>query len=521
MSVFLGIDFGSSTCRTVFLRDGAFEVVSNRFDERGLPPVTPMIEAPSMKTGLGDNGFPVAFRSLKQELGNLQPVVTAVGIHNVAEKIGEVLGQIREDVSGTIGEAVAGAVLGIPGFYTDSPRAALRDAAHSAGFSAVRLIDEGVAAILGAAQPVDRGTVLVYALGSGVFSATVAVVENGRPRVVSAEGNRFLGGSHLDIALASVILKRLGLGVDFVDPKGSSIYLKKLAADIKIGLSRREEELFDVNLTELFGTGGITPLVVKRSEFEEAISEPVDLTLELTRKAVEGAGASAAGLDFIVTVGDSTRIPLIETRLSAEYCAQRMRAANTDVAKGAALFGGQVREGNWKRRGTTVVAPAAPVPAIAPRATVRPQEPGTWVANFTPHLLEAEKKWKAGDKRGAIRTFEGIVRDAGGFLATLYHSEGQGLFRDGNYDEAVDVLGKAVQCTLDPDDLDRFNKDYHVSLNHRAIQLVESGRLDEAWFTIRKALEIDRGCEGCTKLAERVRQALKTAGPERSKKRKR
>lgn len=521
MSAFLGIDLGSSTCRTVLQRDGALEVVNNRFYEHGLPPVMPVIQPPVAEAKFAENEFPVVFRSLKQELGSLQLVETVAGTHQVEEKIADVLGQIREDVLGTLSEPLAGTVLSIPGFYTDSARAALRDAAHSAGFSAVRLIDEGMAVILGTNQPLDRGTVLVFALGSGVFSATVLVIESGRPRVVSTEGDRFLGGSTLDTALASLLLRRLDVSVDFPDPKSSAIYLKKLAEHVKLGLSRREEELFDVNLTELLGKVGIVPLVVKRSEFEEAISEPVDLIFDLTRRALAGAGTSPSGLDLIVMVGDSTRIPIIDSRLSAEYSTNRIRAGLTDVAKGAAMFGSQIGDGNWKRRESVAPAEPPPAPAVSPLPVQRVREQRKWVDGFAPRFLQAEEQWNAGDHRGAIQTFEGLHFEVGVYLGTLYHTQGQGLFRDGKFDEAVELLGKAVRFTPEGDDLDRVNKDYHRSLNHRALQLEQSGRLEEAWFTIRKALDLNSECEGCGKLAQRIRQALKISGPGRAKRKKR
>src|ERR1035438_7240381 len=136
--------------------------------------------------------------------------------------------------------------------------------------------------------------------------------------------------------------------------EGKIMVTRREFRDVKVGLSRRDESLFDVNLTKLYGDGGVTTLVVKRSEFEDAISEPADLTMEITRKAIEGAGISPTGLDLIILAGNTTRIPLIESRISGEYSAKRVRAGDTDVARGAAVFGGQLGEADWKRQEMTV-----------------------------------------------------------------------------------------------------------------------------------------------------------------------
>lgn len=508
MSIYLGIDFGSRTCRTVVLRNAALEIVKNRFSERVLPPV---LSRTSLDPRSPNTALPFVFSSLKQELGSLKVLETSAGVHSLAEKISEVLSQLREDVADVAGEPAEGVVMGIPGFFTDSPRAALRDAAFNAGFDAVRLYDEALAAVVGAVKPMDRGTTLVYALGSGVFSATVVMVENGQSRVLSAEGDRFLGGTLFDLTLAGKILRRLECNEDFSDPQAATRSLKNLAEGIKIGLSRREEVSVDINLTELFGRGSIANLEVKRSEFEEAISEPVELTIELAKKAIREAGLASSSVDSIMMVGESTRIPLIERRLWAEFPVDRVRTADADVARGAAWFAGQVEEGKWKRREREMPATPPAEPAVPLRLAQRPQESGTWLAMFSPPLLEAEAKWRSGDQSGAIRTFEVMLVEAQAYLGTLYHTFGQMYFRDHNYDRAIDVLKKAAQYTPKGDDLDRVKKNYHESLNHRAIQLVETGRWEEAKIMIDEALSINRDCEGCRNLKARINQARSAA----------
>jgi actin-like ATPase involved in cell morphogenesis len=514
MSVFLGIDFGCSACRTVLLRDGVPEVVRNRFDERGLPHVSPVMHPKAMDAEIQDGNFELDSTSLKQELGSLRFVDTVAGRHGVADKIAEILSQVREDVLGAINEPISGTVLGIPGFYTDCPRAALREAAQSAGFTAVRLADEGLAAVLGAERPFERGTVLVFALGAGVFSTSVVSVENGRGRVMSAEGDRLLGGANFDRNLATLILNRLGRAEDFQNRREACRYLLELAREVKEGLSRREESLFDINLSKMFSSGDLIPLSVTRSEFEYLIEESVTETISLARKGLEAAGVPVSSLDRIVMVGGSTSIPYVESFLAKEFGIPCVQAGRIDVARGAALFGGRLGAAEWKRREATAGAAEEPDPVqrAEPRAEREPEQ-GTWVAKFVPHLTESETRWKSGDRRGSILTFEGLMKEMAHYLGTLYHSEAQGSLRDGNFDEAVDFLSKAVRLAGDPSDRDQYMREYHFALNRRGTQLLGAGRLEEALPIIRKALELNPKCPSCLDLHNSVRRGLRISVP--------
>ncbi|MGB8258908.1 MAG: Hsp70 family protein [Terracidiphilus sp.] len=533
MSVYLGMDAGSRICRTVLAQNGGFEVVKNRYSERPLPPVL-LPQASEAAAG----ALPFVFSSLKQELGSLRLIQTALGVHGQAGETAAVLGQLREDVASAAGAPAEGVVIAIPGFYPDNPRATLRDAALTAGFDAVRLYDEALAAVAGAAKQAERGLFLVYALGAGVFSAGVILCENGAPRMLAAEGDRALGGTAFDVLLAERILARIRNGhgaVAFPDPRAAAVRLQQLAENVKIGLSRREQSQFDVNLAELAGEGATLTMEIERGEFEELIAPAVERSIELARTAMEHAQVTAGQIEQVVLVGDSTRIPLVERRLGEEFAGLRarlgeagwrVRSADADIARGAAWFAGQVGEGNWKRREPAAPLPeqpasAEPGPVKVARRVAPVQEPGSWMKMFAPYLMDAEEQWNSGQRGRSIQTFEAMMVEAAAYLGTLHHMLGQMLFQEGNYDRAIDVLRKAARYTPRGDDQDRVLKNYHEALNHRAMQLLDSGRLEEARIMIDEALVIVRDCPGCRALKSRIMQAIATAGPFYKKKKRR
>ena len=499
MGALIGIDFGCSACRTAVVREGRAEPFANRFTER-CPPAR-VEPAPQSGGEFGPAALPAVFRGLKQRAGSDK---TAPG------EIADLFRQLLEDAQAAVGEPVSGAVLAVPGFFPDGPRAVLRDAALRAGFPAVRLFDEALGAVMGAAKPVESGAVLVYSLGAGVFSASVVRAGNGRPRVLSSEGRRFLGGNDFDAALMGLILDRLGRPRDLEGSTESIPRLKILAEQVKIGLSRREREEFDVSLAELFGQGGGVSLSVERSEFEEAIAAAVEATMTLASKAVEAAGLPPGGVDQVLLAGRSTRIPLIERRLKQQFLVPPTRAKDDDIALGAAVQAGQMAEADWKRSEPAPAVPPpqpAPPPAAVPAPRSDAAGPSTWLPLFSPLLLEAEELWNRGQQPAAIGKFQEMLEQGKRYLGTLCHEVGKSCARARRFDEAIRYL-EAALAHSPSDRLARHT--YHETLRDKARELRDAGRLREARNTILQALQLSPKCETCNGIYRDIEQALRS-----------
>ena len=490
MSVIVGIDFGSMASRTALFRDGQLESCGNRFSDGRQ---TPLIELPgASSTCPGLNGLPVGFVSLKQKAGGEEM--------GVSHGIGTIFRQLLEDVRIAVAEPISGAVIAVPGFFPERPRLVLRKAALNADFPAVKLFDDALAAVMGTENLPDRGSMLVYALGAGVFSVSVLRMTNGKPRVLSSEGNRFLGGADFDAALIGLVLDRLGRTPDLSAYKESIPRLKALAEQLKISLSKREKEEFELDIGELFGEGGVVNLTVTRHEFEETILAAVESTVAQARKAVGDAGLSPDSIESVLMTGGSTRIPLVERLLTNEFPVPLVRAGDVNIARGAARYGSQLELAEWKRKETEDPAPESPAPFEAP-----PVVGGTWAAMFNPHFQDAETLWNRGEKDKAIGTLEEMMQQCNMYLGTLHHEIGKDLFREGRYDEAMARMKRALKSS--PADKHALQT-YHESMNQKARQLLEVGKLIDARAMIRQALELNSRCEGCRGVAERIEQAI-------------
>src|SRR6478735_4635751 len=112
------------------------------------------------------------------------------------------------------------AVITVPAYFDDGQRQATRDAGRIAGLDVLRIVNEPTAAAL--AYGLDRkgaGTVAVYDLGGGTFDCSVLTLADGVFKVLSTNGDTFLGGDDFDRALVEVAAREMGVDLGAKDPE--------------------------------------------------------------------------------------------------------------------------------------------------------------------------------------------------------------------------------------------------------------------------------------------------------------
>src|SRR5437016_623669 len=112
------------------------------------------------------------------------------------------------------------AVITVPAYFDDTQRQATRDAGRIAGLDVLRIVNEPTAAAL--AYGLDRqrsGTVAVYDLGGGTFDCSILAINDGVFKVLSTNGDTYLGGDDFDRALMSVAAKEMGIDLTNRDPE--------------------------------------------------------------------------------------------------------------------------------------------------------------------------------------------------------------------------------------------------------------------------------------------------------------
>lgn len=204
-------------------------------------------------------------------------------------------------------------VVCIPSGITEVERRAVEEAVIQAGAKEVALIEEPMAAAIGAGLPVNRATgSMIMDIGGG--TTEVAVISMGG--IVSSRSIR-VAGDALDNAIINYLKKNAGINVG-----------DKMAEEIKFEIGSAyeddDEALFDVRGRDV-QTGLPKTVQIKESQIREAMRENIGEMLEAVKLTLEhtppelaadvmergimltGGGALIKGLDRLLT--SVTKIP--------------------------------------------------------------------------------------------------------------------------------------------------------------------------------------------------------------------
>jgi len=227
------------------------------------------------------------------------------------------------------------AVITVPAYFNDSQRQATRDAGRIAGLDVLRIVNEPTAAAL--AYGLDRkgvSTVVVYDLGGGTFDCSVLSLSDGVFKVLSTNGDTFLGGDDFDRTLMELAAREMSVDLEARNPEILQ-HLRDAAERAKIALSSSDSTELRVEIP------GQRPFqrTITRAELEALIAPHIDRSLARCKAALKDAGLAKDQIDEIVLVGGSTRIPYVRQRVAEFFGKTPHSELNPDevVALGAAL----------------------------------------------------------------------------------------------------------------------------------------------------------------------------------------
>jgi len=258
-----------------------------------------------------------------------------------------VLQKMKKTAEDYLGQTVTEAVITVPAYFSDSQRQATKEAGEIAGLKVRRIINEPTAAAL--AYGLDKKhkdiKVAVFDLGGGTFDISILELGDGIFEVKSTNGNTHLGGDDFDHTVIDWLAEEFKKdeGVDLRKDPMALQRLKEAAEKAKIELSSSTET--EINLPYIMPVDGVPKHLVRkltRSKFEQLIDKYVQMTIEPCRKALADAGLEASGIDEVILVGGSTRIPVIQQMVKDFFGKEPSKGVNPDevVAVGAAIQGG-------------------------------------------------------------------------------------------------------------------------------------------------------------------------------------
>jgi molecular chaperone DnaK len=351
----VGIDLGTTNSVVAVLEGGEPTVIANAEGARTTPSVVAFAKSGEVLVGEVAKRQAVTnvdrtIRSVKRHMGTDWEKKLDDKSFTPQQISAFVLQKLKRDAEAYLGETVTDAVITVPAYFSDAQRQATKEAGEIAGMNVSRIVNEPTAAAL--AYGLDKGedqTILVFDLGGGTFDVSLLEIGEGVVEVKATSGDNHLGGDDWDARVVDWMIKKFkdNNGVDLSGDKIAKQRLQEAAEKAKIELSSSSETTIHLPYIT-HGESG--PLHFEerltRSEFQKMTSDLLDRTKAPFQSVLKDAGVDVKGIDHVVLVGGSTRMPAVtETVKELLGGKEPNKGVNPDevVAIGAALQAGVLK----------------------------------------------------------------------------------------------------------------------------------------------------------------------------------
>ena len=353
MAKIIGIDLGTTNSAVAVMEGGSPVIIPNSEGNRTTPSVVAFSKDGERLVGETAKRQAITnpdrtISSIKREMGSDFKTAEIDGKKYSPEEISAmILQKLKSDAEKYLNDTVTNAVITVPAYFTDAQRQATKDAGKIAGLTVDRIINEPTAASLayGLDKEHDQAKIMVYDLGGGTFDVSILEVGDGVFEVLSTRGNNRLGGDDFDNKVVDYLASEFkkDTGVDLTKDLTAMQRLKDAAEKAKKELSSTMTT--NVNLpfiTAVDGQPVHLDISLSRAKFDELTKDLVEATRGPVNDALKDAGLSASGVEKVLLVGGSTRIPAVQELVKNIIGKEPQRDINPDesVALGAAIQGG-------------------------------------------------------------------------------------------------------------------------------------------------------------------------------------
>ena len=251
-------------------------------------------------------------------------------------------------------ENVNAAVITVPAAFKNNQKEATREAAIMAGFNHVELLQEPVAAAMayGLDAKNKDGFWLVFDFGGGTFDAALLKVEDGIMQVADTEGDNYLGGKNLDLAIVDEIIipyfeENYSIDSILADDNKKQILrnaMKFFAEEAKVKLSFNDSHNILSDLGEIKGEDDNgeefeLDITVTQEDMKKALGPVFQKAIDLSLELLKRNNLKGSDLDSLILVGGPTHSPVLRKMLEEQIKKPDTSVdPMTVVSKGAALY---------------------------------------------------------------------------------------------------------------------------------------------------------------------------------------
>jgi molecular chaperone DnaK len=323
MSRAVGIDLGTTNSVVSVLEAGEPAVIPNAEGARTTPSVVAFSKNGEILVGEVAKRQAITnpdrtLRSVKRHMGERGWSLEVDGKDWTPQEISaQILMKLKRDAEAYVGDSVSQAVITVPAYFDDAQRQATKEAGQIAGLEVLRIINEPTAAALayGLDKKDAEQTILVFDLGGGTFDVSLMEIADGVFEVKATHGDTQLGGDDWDQRVMDWLVTEFknAHGVDLAKDRMAMQRLKEAAEKAKIELSQVAETTVNLPFITATADGPLhMDLKLTRAEFERMTADLVERCKTPFEQAIKDWGKASPDIDFVILVGGSTRMPMIQ-----------------------------------------------------------------------------------------------------------------------------------------------------------------------------------------------------------------
>ena len=213
-------------------------------------------------------------------------------------------------------------VIAVPTSFGAAQCEATLEAARSAGFLNMRLVDEAEATAHAYQLTSNtRGLTVVYDLGGGTFEVSVLECTDDSVRVLSRASEPFLGGDDIDQKIAEWVTNEMLKQHNWDLGNYDEVAIRLLAEceRAKIRLASAEETRLDLSQVDPECPIASEGLVLRRSVMDSLCMDLVQRTFVSCDAAIADAGVKPGDLSSVLLAGGATHLSVVQAGVEAYF----------------------------------------------------------------------------------------------------------------------------------------------------------------------------------------------------------
>ncbi|TVQ45985.1 MAG: Hsp70 family protein [Gloeocapsa sp. DLM2.Bin57] len=348
--MYLGIDFGTCYSTAALLLEAKLTPIPEPFTQGYTFPSSVFITATGeiLVGQEAENNRQTNLqrykREFKRDLGTPEPYILGEISLLPEELVTEIIKKIKteaEKITQVKGiKNLYQAVITVPATYNKYQRKLMEQAAHQAGFTEIKLLEEPIAAAtyyFHNTQIKQEDIILVYDLGGGTFDATLLQKKKTGYKILGIPKSlNYCGVLNFDNLIFDYLKDNCSQQLrEYLESQNTNII--SLCQQLKHQLSENQEGTINLQI----GLEEAETFSLTRKQFEEMLDPIITESVDCCEQLVKNAGLNWSRINHILIVGSSSLIPNLKRLLELRLEHDIVTVDNLDfvVSFGAAIFG--------------------------------------------------------------------------------------------------------------------------------------------------------------------------------------